>query len=295
MKWAKRSSSPWWGVAVSRRTWSACVVSRLGELVTLGLLRLVAARGDVLGVGAALVGLVNDDEVPALLPDALADVVLLGVVNGGDDLVGPLPGIGELLLVHGREDDVERLAEPAQHFVLPLDRQRRRAEDEDAVNGLAEFHFLDEQPGHDRFAGAGVVGEQEAQAGLRQHLHVDRFDLVRQRADAGEADGELAIVGVGEPDAGGFDEQAKVVGVGGGSRRCVLPLSPARAWASSSEMTVSSSAPDARRTRHSKPPPSGRTDSSTTGSAKCPGSSIRWPMGKRSSGMTMRASRNKTW
>ena len=38
----------------------------LGELVALGLLRLVAAPGAALGVGAALVRLVDDDEVPAL-------------------------------------------------------------------------------------------------------------------------------------------------------------------------------------------------------------------------------------
>ena len=116
-------------------------------------------------------GLVNDDQIPTLLPDALAHVVLLGVVNRGDDLVGPLPGIGELLLVHRRENDVERLAKPAEHFVLPLDRQRRRAKDEDALNGLAELHFLDEQAGHDGLARAGIVGEQEAQARLRQHFH----------------------------------------------------------------------------------------------------------------------------
>jgi hypothetical protein len=47
----------------------------LGELVTLGLLRLVAAARCALRVRAALVGFVNDDEVPPLLPDALADVV----------------------------------------------------------------------------------------------------------------------------------------------------------------------------------------------------------------------------
>ena len=97
----------------------------LGQLVALGLLDLVAAPGTALGVGAALVGLVDDDEVPALLPNALADIVLLGVVERGDDLRRALPGVDELLLVDGREDDVERFAKPAEQFVLPLDRQRR--------------------------------------------------------------------------------------------------------------------------------------------------------------------------
>ncbi len=98
------------------------------------------------GSGGALVGLVDDDQVPVLLPDPLADVILLGVVEGGDDLVASLPGVRQLLLVDGREDDVERLAEPALHFVLPLDRQRRRAQDQDAVNRLAELQFLVGKP-----------------------------------------------------------------------------------------------------------------------------------------------------
>ena len=36
---------------------------------------------------------------------------------------------------------------------------------------------------------------------------------MRERADAGEADGKLAVVGVGEPDAGGLDQKAKLIGV----------------------------------------------------------------------------------
>ena len=127
--------------------------------------------------------------------------------------VGALPGVDELLLIDGGEDDVERLAEPAQQLVLPLDRQRRRAEDEHALDGLAELQLLDEQAGHDRLAGAGVVGEQEAQPRLRQHLLVDGLDLVRQRADARQADGELAVVGVGQPDAGRLDEEAQALGI----------------------------------------------------------------------------------
>ena len=91
-------------------------------------------------------------------------------------------------------------------LVLPLDGQRRRDEDQAAVDGLSELELLDEKAGHDRLARAGVVGEQETQPRLRQHLSVDRFDLVRKGADAGETDRELAIVGVGEADAGGFDE-----------------------------------------------------------------------------------------
>ena len=110
-------------------------------------------------------------------------------------------GFDKLLLIDRGEDDVERLAKPPLQLVLPLDRQRRRAEDEHAIDGLAEFHLLDEQARHDRLAGARVVGEQETQAGLREHLLVDGLDLVRQCADSGQTNGELTVVSIRKSDA----------------------------------------------------------------------------------------------
>ena len=46
-----------------------------------------------------------------------------------------------------------------------------------------EQHLPDVQAGHDRLAGAGIVGEQEADGQLRQHVVVDGDPLVRQRVD----------------------------------------------------------------------------------------------------------------
>ena len=43
--------------------------------------------------------------------------------------------------------------------------------------------LLDVEAGHDRLAGARVVGEQEAQRLAGQHLAVHGLDLVRQRVD----------------------------------------------------------------------------------------------------------------
>ena len=54
----------------------------LGELISLRAFDFVLASGRALRVGAALVGFVDDDEVPPLLPYALADIILLGVVDG---------------------------------------------------------------------------------------------------------------------------------------------------------------------------------------------------------------------
>ena len=168
-----------------------------------------------------------------------------------------VPGVDELLLIDGREDDVERLAEPAEQFVLPLDRQRRGAEDQHAVDGLAELHLLDEQARHDRLARAGVVRQQEAQPRLGQHPQVDGLDLVRQRADARQADGEVAVVRVGEADAGRLDEQAEALGIDGLDRGRGLGLLAEDVAASSRERMASSGVPSDRRTRHSKPSPKG--------------------------------------
>ena len=63
--------------------------------------------------------------------------------------------------------------------------RRARGDDEAALERAADEELADEQPGHDRLAGARVVGEQEAQRLAREHLLVDRGDLVRQRLDRG--------------------------------------------------------------------------------------------------------------
>lgn len=69
-------------------------------------------------------GLVDDDQVPARLPDALPHAVLLGVVDRGDDLGLALPEVEKLLLVVPGMDDLERLAEEPEKLVLPLNGQR---------------------------------------------------------------------------------------------------------------------------------------------------------------------------
>jgi len=192
----------------------------LGELVAPSLPDLVLSTARPLGVRAALVSLVDDHEVPSLLPDPLANVVLLGVVQGGDDLRLALPEVEELLLVVARVDDLEALAEEADQLVLPLNRERRWDKDEHALDRLAELQLLDEEAGHDRLSGPRVVCEQEPQPRLREHPHVDRLDLVRQRADARQAHCELAVVRVGQPDARRLDEQTQLLGVDRG--RCGL-------------------------------------------------------------------------
>ena len=136
-----------------------------------------------------------------MLPDPFAHALLLGVVDGGNDLRLTLPQVQKLLLVVRGVDDLERFVEEAEQLILPLDGQRSGGEDQTPVDDFAELEFLDEEAGHDGLARAWVVREQKAQPGLRQHLAIDRLDLMQQGADAGQADRELTVVSVGQPDA----------------------------------------------------------------------------------------------
>ena len=132
------------------------------------------------------------------------------LVQPGDDQVGlqePVAGAGRLELVVG--EDLEGQVEAAVELVLPLLGQAARADDQAALQVAAGDQLLDEQAGHDGLAGAGVVGQQEAQRLARQHRLVDRRDLVRQRLDQRGVDGQHRIEQVGQADALGLGDQAE--------------------------------------------------------------------------------------
>src|SRR5688572_10114727 len=91
------------------------------QLIALGRIDLwTAPRAARLRAGRAFVGLINDDEIPMLLPDALTDIGLFGVVDRSDNVVVATPRIGKLLLIDRSEYDVEGFAEPSLHFIMPL-------------------------------------------------------------------------------------------------------------------------------------------------------------------------------
>ena len=200
MKSWKSSSLPLCGVAVISRKWRVRVDEQLPEPVALGVLDLAAEEG-----GRHLVRLVADDEVPAAigrLELLLHILVARELVEAGDDQVGlqePVAGAGGFELVVG--EDLEREVESAVELVLPLLGQAARADDQAALEVAAGDQLLDEQARHDRLAGAGVVGEQEAQRLARQHGLVDGGDLVRQRFDDGGVDREHRVEEMRETDA----------------------------------------------------------------------------------------------
>ena len=119
----------------------------------------------------------------------------------------PVAGAGGFELVVG--EDLEGQVEAAVELVLPLLGQAAGADDEAALQVAAGDQLLDEQAGHDGLAGAGVVGQQEAQRLARQHGLVDGGDLVRQRLDQRGVHGQHRIEQVRQADAVGLGDQAE--------------------------------------------------------------------------------------
>jgi len=89
-----------------------------------------------------------------------------------------------------------------------------RAHDQATLQVAAGDQLLDQQTRHNRLAGTGVVGEQEAQRLARQHRFVDGGDLVRQRLDQRGMHSQQGIEQVGQADAIGFRHQAKERAIG---------------------------------------------------------------------------------
>ena len=75
------------------------------------------------------------------------------------------------------------------------------------------MQFLDEEPRHDGLAGAGVIGEQEPQRLPRQHLPVDRGDLMRKRLNDGRVNSHHWVEEVREMDAVGLGDEAQQAAV----------------------------------------------------------------------------------
>ena len=70
--------------------------------------------------------LVNNNQIPPLLTNPLADLFLFCIIERSNNLCGPLPRIHKLLLVNSREDDLEWFTEllqqaglrPAEHLLI---------------------------------------------------------------------------------------------------------------------------------------------------------------------------------
>ena len=184
------------------------VGEELAEAVALGIARFAAEVA-----GRHLVGFVADDEVPVAVAglEFLLHFLVAGeFVEAGDDEVGleePVAGAGGFELVVG--EDFEGELEAAVELILPLFGEAAGTDDEAALEVAASDQLLDEEPGHDGLAGAGVVGEEEAQRRTGQHGLVDGGDLVGERLHVGGVDGQQGVEEMGEADALGLGNEAE--------------------------------------------------------------------------------------
>ena len=128
----------------------------LAQPVALGLLDLVAEV-----VGGHAVRLVDHDEIPLGRGQTLDQVVVAGqVVEPGNQQVALTEGVagpGRLDQLAGQDREVE--PELVVQLVLPLADEPAGSHDQGAAKVASQHQLLDVEPGHDRLAGAGVVGE----------------------------------------------------------------------------------------------------------------------------------------
>jgi hypothetical protein len=95
-------------------------------------------------------------------------------------------------------------------LVLPLLHEPAGGDDQALLHVVAQDQLLDVQAGHDRLAGAGVVGQQEAQRGPWQQLAVDCADLMGKRLDVAGRHGQHRVEQAGQADPLGLRDQLEV-------------------------------------------------------------------------------------
>ena len=155
--------------------------------------------------GGHPVGLVDDHQVPVDLLQAGEDVLPLGQVQGGDDLRPFQPLVhSELVVDVAALHDGELLVELLPEFPLPLEGQVGGADDKYPLHQAPQLELADEEARHDGLARAGVVGEDEPDAGQFHEVLVDRFQLVGQRVHAGDGEAEVGIELVGNAQGVGI-------------------------------------------------------------------------------------------
>ena len=134
---------------------------QLAEAIALGVPDLAARKGR-----RHLVRFVAHDQIPAAVGRAqflLQLFVTRQLVETRDHQIGlqePVAGTRRGRLVVG--EDLEVQVEALVQLILPLLGQASGTHHQTALQVAAGDQFLHQQSGHDRLAGAGIVGQQEA-------------------------------------------------------------------------------------------------------------------------------------
>ena len=118
------------------------------------------------------------------------------------------PMNGFEFLASAPADNPELKTEQSRELAFPVADQSRRRDDQHPLNQAPGLAFTDVEARHDGLARAGIVGEQEPQRGLLQHVLVDRDPLVRQRVDLRDLGGEGRVEHVAEAESLALGEDA---------------------------------------------------------------------------------------
>jgi len=116
-------------------------------------------------VGRHAVGLVNDGDIPGDLAELLGQVFTTGeLVHAGDQERVVSEDVATLGVIdHLTAEDFEAQVELLAEFLAPLLHEPAGSDDDCSLAVRAQDQLLQIEPGHDRLACAGVVGQQEAQ------------------------------------------------------------------------------------------------------------------------------------
>lgn len=107
--------------------------------------------------------LVHDRQVPVDLAAAGEDLGSFGQIQRRDNLLLLHPLVdAELVADIAALKDRELLVELLLQLALPLDGKVGGADDQDVLDQAPEFELTDKKPGHDRLAGASIIGEEES-------------------------------------------------------------------------------------------------------------------------------------
>ena len=172
-------------------------------------------------MGRHAVGLVNDGDIPGDLAELLGQVFAAGeLVHAGDQervLGEDVATLG--VIDHLAAEDFEAQVELLTEFLAPLLHEPTRGDDDRSLAVRAQDQLLQIEPGHDRLARAGVVGQQEPQRDARQQLLVDRANLVRQRVNVRAVDRDHRVIQrrVLDPQRLGCEPELVRIGIVGGS------------------------------------------------------------------------------
>ena len=133
----------------------------------------------------AVMGFIDDDQVPLLRGDQCRSFLRLGRRERHQDAILAAPVFG-LVGFGGLRRDREVQVELAVQFVLPLRDQRRGNEDQHALDQRSQDIFPQQQTGFDRLPQTDFIGQQHAPAKLTQYTP-HGLDLMRQMLDAGQS------------------------------------------------------------------------------------------------------------